>query len=435
MTKNDHIPSIRVYISLFAFALVSMFFSFTFQEPLHVLQGFWRILKCPSQLLTDYMFVGGIGAAFFNASLMLLLASIALYLSHQKLTGIIVAGLCMVFGFAFFGKNPFNSLPIVLGICLYAWIEGLDVRTLSSHALFGIAIGPAVSYFCFGLGLPFWQGFPLSYALGIGIGFILPVLAKNMFKAHGGYTLYNVGFTCGIIGLFIQGFLRTLGKEVQPVSLISQGNTAQIAGYLYLMFISMILLGFVRNRHSIMNIGQMLCCSGHVPSDFTKMFGYGISFMNMGSLGILFTSFVLVLHLPLNGPIVGSIFAAVGFGSFGKNLRNVWSIMLGCVLAYSINAEDLYTTPAVLSILFATNLAPIAGVYGWIAGMLAGFFHVSIVQSMGYLHGGFNLYNNGFTGGFVAMFLVPLLDALRHSTFLLSKRIHKLQKTEDIHES
>ena len=61
------------------------------------------------------------------------------------------------------------------------------------------------------------------------------------------------------------------------------------------------------------------------------------------------------------------------------------------------------------TVLFSTCLAPIAGKYGWIGGLLAGFAHVAIVTHTGPLTGGMNLYNNGFASGFVAFFIVPIL--------------------------
>ena len=36
-------------------------------------------------------------------------------------------------------------------------------------------------------------------------------------------------------------------------------------------------------------------------------------------------------------------------------------------------------------------------------------------MNVAFLHGGINLYNNGFAGGFVASFLVPLLDFLKRN--------------------
>ena len=66
-----------------------------------------------------------------------------------------------------------------------------------------------------------------------------------------------------------------------------------------------------------------------------------------------------------------------------------------------------------LAALFGTTLAPIAGEYGWKVGMIAGFLHSSVVLNISTLHGGINLYNNGFSGGLVAAFLVPIIDAFR----------------------
>lgn len=42
---------------------------------------------------------------------------------------------------------------------------------------------------------------------------------------------------------------------------------------------------------------------------------------------------------------------------------------------------------------------------------------MSIVSSVGLLHGGLNLYNNGFSGGFVAATLVPIFESIRNSRF------------------
>jgi hypothetical protein len=39
--------------------------------------------------------------------------------------------------------------------------------------------------------------------------------------------------------------------------------------------------------------------------------------------------------------------------------------------------------------------------------------HLTLVMNIGYLHGGVNLYNNGFSGGLVASILVPILEAFQ----------------------
>ena len=41
---------------------------------------------------------------------------------------------------------------------------------------------------------------------------------------------------------------------------------------------------------------------------------------------------------------------------------------------------------------------------------------MTMTMNISYLHAGMNLYNNGFSGGFVAAALVPLLNEIRKLT-------------------
>ena len=66
-----------------------------------------------------------------------------------------------------------------------------------------------------------------------------------------------------------------------------------------------------------------------------------------------------------------------------------------------------------LALLFSTTLAPVAGEFGIIAGLLAGYLHSSVALNVGIVYGGMNLYNNGFAGGIVAIFLVPVIQSIR----------------------
>ena len=55
--------------------------------------------------------------------------------------------------------------------------------------------------------------------------------------------------------------------------------------------------------------------------------------------------------------------------------------------------------------------------------MLAGFLHSSVVLYTGAPVAGMNLYNNGFSGGLVAIVLFPLImDVLRHRRPFLPDR-------------
>ena len=62
------------------------------------------------------------------------------------------------------------------------------------------------------------------------------------------------------------------------------------------------------------------------------------------------------------------------------------------------------------SFAFATGLCPFAGRYGWHIGVLAGMLNAIICTSTSALHGGFVLYNGGFTAGLTALVLLTVLD-------------------------
>lgn len=38
---------------------------------------------------------------------------------------------------------------------------------------------------------------------------------------------------------------------------------------------------------------------------------------------------------------------------------------------------------------------------------------MAVVTNVGFIHGGVNLYNNGFSGGIVASVLVPIIETFR----------------------
>ena len=47
-----------------------------------------------------------------------------------------------------------------------------------------------------------------------------------------------------------------------------------------------------------------------------------------------------------------------------------------------------------------------------IAGLIAGFIHSSVALNVGIVYKGLNLYNNGFAGGIVAIFMVPVIESI-----------------------
>ena len=113
---------------------------------------------------------------------------------------------------------------------------------------------------------------------------------------------------------------------------------------------------------------------------------------------------------------LGIVFCMVCFGAAGAHPGNVWPIMVGYIAAsfaftqflggvFPVNAQAI-----LVGLCFASGLAPISGAYGWWAGVIGGAMHYALVTSIPPVHGGFSLYNGGFTALVVAVILVPQLE-------------------------
>ncbi|MGP6139073.1 DUF1576 domain-containing protein [Jeotgalibaca sp. A127] len=399
----------RLFVGI-SFAMILL--AFTFNTPWEIWDGFWLITRSPANLLTDYMALANPGATLINAAVMTLQALGVVWLCRAKITGPVISALFLIIGFSFFGKNFYNSMPIVLGALGYAKITHNPLERSLLAALFGTALGPLVSELTFNQGLSLPVGLVVGISAGFIAGFILPPLGHHVINFTKGFSLYNVGFTCGFVGTIFISIMRSFGMEIEAVTIISTEYTVAFSTILLGFFGIMGLYGFVINRFTLAGLSRIYKHTGQLSTDFIDIGGIGATIINMGLLGIFSTLFILLLGGDLSGPVIGGIMTIVGFGSFGKHLLNIAPIMIGTTLMSYIT-EHLTQDPSILiAILFSTTLAPIAGRYGTVVGILAGAIHLTLVVNVGFLHGGVNLYNNGFAGGLVAGMMVPILDAI-----------------------
>ena len=63
-----------------------------------------------------------------------------------------------------------------------------------------------------------------------------------------------------------------------------------------------------------------------------------------------------------------------------------------------------------IGLCYANGLSPITGKYGIGHGMLAGGIHYLLVTAVPDMHGGFCLYNGGFTAALICLMFVPQLE-------------------------
>lgn len=101
------------------------------------------------------------------------------------------------------------------------------------------------------------------------------------------------------------------------------------------------------------------------------------------------------------------------------------------------------TQAYISSAAFATGLCPVAGRYGIRAGVAAGFICASLCTATSAIHGGFILYNGGFTAGVTALILLPILehympkarDEIKYPIINVQERITLAGESSDGNES
>jgi hypothetical protein len=399
-----------------AFAAAFVLFGFLVDSPGEILRGLQAIWLSRDTLLTDYFGLGGIGAGCVNAGLLTLAACLVYRYSGAKISGAAVACLFLVLGFGLFGKNLLNIWFIVFGVMLYARFRRETFATHINTAFFGAALAPIFSEILFSSSLSFSTSIPLAIGTSLMIGFVLAPAAAQLFKAHEGFSLYNMGFTAGIIGTLVVAIYKSYGFVPNPVFIWTTGNNTMLASFLVFIFVAMIAVGFWFDRAAVSGLKALLRTSGQSPTDFVALAGFGPTLINMGLTGTIGMSYILAVGGELNGPVIGAILTIVGFAAFGKHPRNIVPIMLGVLLGSLAKPWSMADPSILLAALFGTTLAPIAGRFGWHWGIVAGFLHSSAVLTVGSVHAGLNLYNNGFAAGIVAAVLVPIIVAVQAIT-------------------
>lgn len=418
MNKKQNIFNIKD-INLFLLTSVPIIFiilGFILDTPQNIFRGILDIVKAPALLLVDYIAVGGIGATFLNVGLLGLICIAFVRIFKAPLTGPLVAAVLTVIGFAFIGKTVLNVWPIFLGGMLYAKVKKINFGTILTPVFFSTALAPAVTHIAFWLELDYMISIPVAILVGMAVGFFVVPVAGNAAKFHDGHNLYNIGFTCGLIGTVIAASLKAFGFTVTTQSVLSSEYHNTLLIILAGFSIYFLIVGFILNNKSFKGYSNVLKPSGRGLGNFVEKFGFPLAYINFGFLGLISIAYVLIAQGTFNGPAAAGVFTVIAFGIFGKNPKNILPILMGVYLATLVTVYEASATPIIIAALFGTTLAPIAGVYGPIAGIVAGFMHVFVVSHVGVLHSGLNLYNNGFSGGIVSGLMLAVLQTFFKKT-------------------
>lgn len=405
MLQKEKITDHVIFIYILSFILVGLFL----QTPGELLTGFKQIFLSSGILISDYMVIAGIGPTLVNGGLVGLIGYILIKLNKVPMVGASIAAIFTMIGFAFFGKNLLSVLPVIFGVYLYSRYMKKEFRAFIYPALYGTALAPLISEIALHTPLGVIGG----VAIGIICGLIIPPLATHLLSGHEGHNLYNIGFTAGFTGLVVVNILRGFSFAPETQSIWGTDMNAPLRWMMLILTFSMILAGYFINGKSFKGYTEIFKESGVLISDFVDIMGFGNTLINMGVVGLIGMLYIELVGGHYNGATLGGLLTMIGFAAFGKQPTNIIPVMLGVFLSSLFSTFNANDPGPILAALFVTTIAPLAGKYGVLVGILAGFVHGSVVNFTGVLHGGLNLYNNGFTGGLVATAFVGIINGYK----------------------
>ncbi len=393
-----------------------------------MLTGLWQILSQPSKLTCSYFAIGGYAATFLNMGLVGLI-SLALFVLFKGTpnAGSNLAVLLTV-GFGSWGINILNMWPSVFGVMLYCLAKKERFGPNVNAMLFSTGIAPLITDLMIrypnaeaaGFSL---TGILLALAVGAVIGFFLPAGLTNSPKVHKGFDLYSAAVPVGMTAFFLNAALyKTMGVAL-PAG--ADGAQLQVASQSIVSIFCLVLFGACIVCACLLGCRfrdyWKLVTNPNQVTNIAAAYGNAAFLMNVGLFGLFILGYYTLIGATFNGVTFGIIFCMLCTCDSGSHPGNVWPIMLGYIVAaavcgwlsslvggsfsLAVNAQAIC-----VGLCYANGLSPITDKYGWKYGILAAVMHYLLVTSVPNMHGGFCLYNGGFTAALICLLLVPQLE-------------------------
>ena len=400
-----------------------------------MLPGLWQILSQPSKLSTNYFAVGGYAATFLNMGLVALISLLLFIVFHGTPTNVSTLAFVLTLGFGSWGINILNIWPTIFGVMIYCIVKKEKFGANVNAMLFSTGIAPLITDLmirypnaeAIGFNL---EGILIALAVGFCIGFFLPAGLANSPKVHKGFDLYSAALPIGMTAFFLNATLyKTLGVALPAGADAAQ---LQVASRLTVNTFCLILFGLCVVFAFVLGCRPKdywnLLIDPALVTNFSSTYGNAVFLMNVGVFGLFILGYYNLIGASFNGVTFGIIFCMLATCNSGSHPGNVWPIMAGYLLAsmvcglvsplvggtftFAINAQAIC-----VGLCYANGLSPIADKYGWRYGILAAVMHYLLVTSVPTLHGGYCLYNGGFTAALICIILVPSLERFSRDKF------------------
>ena len=402
--------------------------------------GLWQIISQPSKVSTNYFAVGGYAATFLNMALVAAICLGLYCLPGAVANNASTLAFLLTLGFGSWGINILNVWPTFLGVVLYSLVKKEKVTANVNAMLFSTGIAPLITELM--VRYPGDQvgftlvGVVLSLVVGVAIGFFLPAGLAFSPKVHKGMDLYSAALPIGMMAFFLQALLYKTQGMALPAA--PSAETLQVASRLTVNVFCCIVFG------ACIVLAFLLGCKPKdywnllkdpaLVNNFSSTYGNATFLMNVGVYGLFILAYYNIVGATFNGVTFGIIFCMLACCNSGSHPGNVWPIMAGYVVssfvfgwiakltggdfAGAANAQAI-----MVGLCYANGLSPISDKYGWRYGFAAAVMHYVLVTSVPALHGGYCLYNGGFTAALICLILVPELER-----FFRTKEERKLAK-------
>ena len=403
--------------------------------------GLWQILSQTSKISTNYFAVGGYAATFLNMGLVALISLLLFVVLKGTPNNVSTLAFVLTLGFGSWGINILNIWPTILGVVVYGLVKKEKMGSLVNAMLFSTGIAPLITDLLIrypnaeviGFNLP---GLGIALLVGLVIGFILPAGLAHSPKVHKGFDLYSAALPIGMTAFFLQATLfKTMGVALPAAP---DAATLQVASRCTVNIFCCVLFGLCIVFALLMGCRPKdywnLLKDPALVLNFSATYGTATFLMNVGVYGLFILGYYNLIGATFNGITFGIIFCMLACCNSGSHPANVWPIMAGYFVASvvfgwlsnlaggtftgAINAQAI-----VVGLCYANGLSPISDKYGWRYGFLAAIMHYLLVTSVPTLHGGYCLYNGGFTAALICLILVPELEK-----FFKTKEERKLTK-------
>ena len=390
--------------------------------------GLWKILITPCKVTTNYFSVGGYAATFLNMGLVGLTGLLLFVVFKGTPNNASTLAVILTMGFGSWGINILNIWPTVFGVMVYCLVKRDKFGANVNAMLFSTGIAPLITELLVRypgtevIGFN-WIGLGLALAVGFVIGFFLPAGLTHSPKVHKGFDLYSAALPIGMTAFLLNATLyKTMGLDVGKLPLLSDMTVASgtitnifCCTVFGLCILLALLLGCKPKDY------WRLLTDPALVTNFSSTYGNATFLMNVGVYGLFILGYYNLIGASFNGVTFGIIFCMLATCNSGSHPGNVWPIMLGYVAAstlcgwiaplvggnftFQVNAQAI-----MVGLCYANGLSPIADKYGWHYGFIASVLHYLLVTSVPSLHGGFCLYNGGFTAALICLILVPELE-------------------------